>query len=245
MLTNDPQNAIPVEQTPLPPIGKFRVSKLRWPSERRTLWFTILLVAAGLGFVTALSWGTLALFLGGGLLLAWIVTRIRHGGLIGSAVQVSTRQVPRLARLFEECAWRVRPPLVQGFVAQSPVLNAYAFGLSAPQTIVLYSGLVEHLDEDELRFVIGHEMGHVVFQHTRLNSLIGGLAGVPGIPFLSQLAALAFLAWSRCAEFSADRAGLVACGHLDKAQSAIVKLMVGPCLAEMVRVEVSVENPRP
>lgn len=31
--------------------------------------------------------------------------------------------------------------------------------------------------------------------------------------------------------------GLLACGRLDKAQSAIVKLMVGPGLAKMVRVE--------
>jgi len=213
------------------------INKLRWPGERRTFWLTVAVMALAVFFFTTFSLGTLAVLLALLLGVSWLAVRVQHAGLLGSAIQVSRTQVPRLGRLFEECAARVRPPLVQGFVAQSPALNAYAFGLSAPQAVVLYSGLVQCLDDDELRFVIGHEFGHILFQHTRVNSLLGGLAGVPGLPFLSGLAVIALLSWSRCAEFSADRVGLLACGRLDKAQSAIVKLMIGPHLAGTVRAE--------
>lgn len=44
----------------------------------------------------------------------------------------------------------------------SPKVNAFAM---ANGTIRLYSGLMDRLNDGELRFVIGHEMGHVVKNH--------------------------------------------------------------------------------
>lgn len=46
----------------------------------------------------------------------------------------------------------------------SPEVNAFAM---ADGTIRVYSGLMDLLDNGELRFVIGHEMGHVVKSHIR------------------------------------------------------------------------------
>ena len=46
----------------------------------------------------------------------------------------------------------------------SPEVNAFAMGNG---TIRIYSGLMDLLDDGELRFVIGHEMGHVVKNHIR------------------------------------------------------------------------------
>jgi Zn-dependent protease with chaperone function len=85
-------------------------------------------------------------------------------------------------------------------------------------------------------FVIGHELGHVALGHTRLSTLVGGLLGVPTVPFFSAFLLPAFLWWSRCAEYSADRAGLIACGELDKSIAALLKVMVGPKLAEHVDI---------
>jgi Zn-dependent protease with chaperone function len=84
------------------------------------------------------------------------------------------------------------------------------------------------MDPAELRFIIGHELGHVRLGHTRLNSLVGGLAGIPASGGAAAMLALAFLNWNRACELSADRAGLLACGRLDKAVSALVKLVAGP-----------------
>ncbi len=106
-------------------------------------------------------------------------------------------------------------------------LNAYTFGLGSPQAVVLYDGLFQVMDEEELAFIIGHEMGHAALGHTWLNTLLGGMAGVPASLGLMTVFTLAFRSWNRACEFSADRAGLLACGNPDKAISALAQLAAG------------------
>lgn len=122
---------------------------------------------------------------------------------------------------------RIQPGPVQIYVTPNQQLNAYTFGLSGPKVIVLYSSLFELMDADELRFVLGHEMGHVSLGHTWLNSLVGGMAGIPASFGASIIMNVCFLWWNRACEYSADRAGVLACGNPAKALSALVKLATG------------------
>jgi Zn-dependent protease with chaperone function len=133
-----------------------------------------------------------------------------------------------LDRLVQVCARRLRPASVEVYVAPSDELNAYTFGLGDPKVIVLYRPLLRVMDADELTFIIGHEMGHVALGHTWLNSLVGGLAGIPASLGSAAILTLALRSWSRACEYSADRAGLLACGDLEKATTALVKLVAGP-----------------
>jgi Zn-dependent protease with chaperone function len=107
-------------------------------------------------------------------------------------------------------------------------LNAYTFGLSSPKVVVLYSALFEAMDEEEILFILGHELGHVALGHTWLNSLVGGMAGIPSSFSAAALMSMAFLWWNRACEYSADRAGLLACGKIEKAVTALLKLAAGP-----------------
>jgi Zn-dependent protease with chaperone function len=68
-------------------------------------------------------------------------------------------------------------------------------------------------------------MGHVALSHTWLNTLLGGMSGVPAPFGAAVILYTAFRSWNRNCEFSADRAGLLACGNLSKAISALVKLV--------------------
>jgi Zn-dependent protease with chaperone function len=104
-------------------------------------------------------------------------------------------------------------------------LNAYTFGIVEPYGVVLYAGLLKIMDADELRFVIGHELGHVALGHTWLNSLIGGMAGIPSPGVAAAILYFAFRWWNRACEYSADRAGMLACGKPQKAASALIKLV--------------------
>jgi Zn-dependent protease with chaperone function len=97
----------------------------------------------------------------------------------------------------------------------------------SPEVVVLRSALLQVMDRDELTFVLGHELGHVRLGHTRLNSLVGGMAGIPSPFVASALLSVVFLWWNRACEYSADRAGLLACGRVSKAISALVKLEGG------------------
>src|SRR5829696_6337201 len=84
---------------------------------------------------------------------------LRHLFLANS-VRVGPRQRPKLdAALTDVLAtldWPTRPQL---YVSQTPVANASAIGFEQP-FIVINSGAIEILDDEELRFIIAHEMGH-------------------------------------------------------------------------------------
>jgi Zn-dependent protease with chaperone function len=77
------------------------------------------------------------------------------------------------------------------------------------------SALIEAFDDQELAFVVGHELGHHMFSHHEVP--------VSQLSRESQLEAgvvLELYAWSRYAEISADRAGLACVGELDSAARA-------------------------
>jgi len=158
---------------------------------------------------------------------AYVGTRARHNELIEKAELVTAQNLPGLEALIRKCIARLQVEPVQVFVAPSRALNAYTFGLSSPKAVVVYSPLLRMMDEDELTFIVGHELGHVRLGHTWLNSLVGGMAGIPSPFMASAILHFAFLWWNRACEYSADRAGLLACGRLDKAISALVRLATG------------------
>lgn len=136
---------------------------------------------------------------------------------LGSSIRVDDRQFPMLHRLLAEVAGTLdAPSLPEVYVAANPVPTAITIGLDKP-LIVISSGMVDLLDEEELRFVIAHEMGHVESGHAlyqtllqRLIRLSGVLTAIPlgGLGVRAILAGL--MEWSRKSELSADRAGLLA-----------------------------------
>lgn len=136
---------------------------------------------------------------------------------LGSSIRVDERQFPVLHRLLGEVAATLdAPTMPELYVVSEPVPNAITIGMDKP-FVAVSSGLVDLMDEEELRFVLGHEMGHVGSGHavyqTLLQRLVRLAAVLTAIP-LGGLGVRAILAglmeWSRKAELSADRAGLLA-----------------------------------
>ncbi len=208
---------------------------LRHPAERRTLVITLLITALLVIFLSPFTVGGILLLLALGLGLnvfrIWRSRRKLARG--GTPVQ---RQ-PQLAALVERCRQRLGlDEPVDVYVLDQPVRNAFAIGMGTPYAVVLYTGLIRELGRRELEFVIGHELGHVMFRHTRILGIIGQL-GVQtfGIPVLGYAIRYIFLIWSRVAEHSADRAGLAACGSLEAALRTQLKLALGP--AEAARAD--------
>jgi Zn-dependent protease with chaperone function len=135
---------------------------------------------------------------------------------VASAIRVGDKQYPKLNALRLDCAETLdldtAPDL---FVTRHPVANAYAIGIDKP-FIVLTTGLVEALDAESLRVVVGHETGHVLSGHNVLRTLLMRLlrlqATVQWVPIgaLGLRAVIAALMeWFRKAELTADRAGLL------------------------------------
>ncbi len=134
----------------------------------------------------------------------------------GNAVRVGPKQFPKLHGLLTEVTttmdWQEQPEL---YVTQTPLVNAGAVGMDHP-FITLNSGAVTLLDDDELRVILGHELGHVMSGHALYRTVLFILLmfGFNNLPFLAGVALLpiqlALLEWSRKAELSSDRAGLLA-----------------------------------
>lgn len=137
-----------------------------------------------------------------------------------------------------ECAeiLGVDPPPVH--IDGNPEPNAYVAGIKKPHVLVFTSGLLELYEEspDELRFIIGHELGHIKAGHIRTHFVgrmfVGSILGDAGArasfaeDFLASVSAHTLLHWYRESEYSADRAGLLCVGgdtHL--ANQALLRLL--------------------
>jgi len=211
-------------------------SSYRYPTELWMLMITVLIIGMAIFSSAVFSiWGFF-FFVLIGMVINYFFIRSIIEGFKRDAVQVTNEQFPELKALIDDCRRHIDiPPDTRVFVSYSPYMNAFSVGLGRPYMIVLFSALIDNLDADELKYVIGHEMGHIKFGHTILLTLIGQLGSrTYGIPILRDLFYIAFLFWSRAAELTADRAGLVGGGRLDKAISAQVKMGAGPWLAQQV-----------
>ena len=138
-----------------------------------------------------------------------------------AAVKVGPEQYPDIhAALIRACEVLDTdvPPL---YISQTPLANAGAVGMDNP-FIVLNSSLIELARPEEVEAVLGHEVGHIMSEHALYRTLLFlllQLAG-PAMPIVSQAVVpitLALLEWSRKAEISCDRAGLLAVQNLDTA----------------------------
>jgi Zn-dependent protease with chaperone function len=213
--------------SPIAASRPYDTTAYRYPRERLILALTLLLVFVVIALTATATVCLSVVFVVAAVALSYSLNRAHHRALLAQARRVTPQHTPRMAALLAESAARLRVGPVQVFVVPGEALNAYTFGLSSPKVVVLYAPLLQVMDDDELRFILGHELGHVRLGHTWLNSLLGGMAGIPS-PFLaSAVLAMAFLWWNRACEHSADRAGLLACGKIHKAISALVKLTAG------------------
>ncbi|MES2176811.1 MAG: M48 family metallopeptidase [Gemmatimonadota bacterium] len=152
---------------------------------------------------------------------------------LANAVQVGETQRPKLHALFTDVLgtmdWPKRPEL---YVTQSQNVNAYAIGFEDP-FIVFTSGALELLEsDDERRFLLAHELGHIMSDHMTYRTLamvimaVGTMALIPvGLALLPFQ--LALLEWHRKSELSSDRAALLALQDKGVAQSTFMRLAGG------------------
>lgn len=213
------------------------MTSYRYPSEQLTLLVTVALVILLLVFTAGLTACLAPLLVGVFVFLSYQANQSMHRSLHTKGVEISPASAPQLAAVFEQARRRLQPGSVEGMLVHDRQLNAYTFGFSDPKIVVLFDSLLQVMDEDEMAFIIGHELGHVALGHTWLSTLLGSAEMLPGSFSSAMLLNLAFRWWNRSCEYSADRAGLLACGSLKKSTSALVKLV-----ARGVRTEAGLQK---
>ncbi|MBI4540443.1 MAG: M48 family metallopeptidase [Gemmatimonadetes bacterium] len=155
-----------------------------------------------------------------------------------NAVRVSSQQFPRIHELYVDVCRTLDAPGDYGvFVSQTPFANAGAFGMDRP-FIILNSGTIQLLDDDELSFVLAHELGHIMSGHALYRTLLVILIrlaerGFPLVGLAARAVLVALLEWYRKSEVSCDRAGLLAVQDPQIALRAMLKLAGGGKAEEM------------
>ena len=161
--------------------------------------------------------------------LNWTYIKWHVIELQGSNFLVTRESCPELYEVVHDVAdtLDVRP-LPRFYTQWGYNINGYTTGYKEDTLLVLNSGTVDLLEEDELRFVAGHEMGHVksghVIYHTMGELFNNAIGQIPLVSSLTTPIYYALMYWIRMSEFTADRAGLLACQNIDAAVSAIIKM---------------------
>lgn len=162
--------------------------------------------------------------------LAVILTIIRmmRQQYLGNALQVEYSDYAWLREWSNRVATDLAMPRVEIMIVQDPVMNAFAFGFAAPYTIVLHSGSVRWLSEEQLKAVVVHEMAHVKYHHTQIGTYLTLLRMIPGVGVVNGW----FLDfWSRRAEYTADRLAVAYLSDKVLVKEALIGLHVGPDVA--------------
>ena len=134
-----------------------------------------------------------------------------------NSIQVTPLVTPIISKSIDKVIKRLQipPSSVKAYVYASPEIQATCYaGNEADCIIRLSSGLIDILENKELEFVIGHEIGHFLYNH--------GLAAS-----LNNNESLEFSIKQRAQEISADRIGLLSSESLDVSIRAMMKTISG------------------
>ncbi|HSB65531.1 MAG TPA: M48 family metallopeptidase [Anaerolineales bacterium] len=222
--------------------GKYSTTDYRYPYEYLILAATILVVLLVIAFTAAATVCTSAIFVPAVVIFGYYASRSKHQALLADALQVTPQSEPDMMPLLQQNYARLQVEPVNVFIVRANQLNAYTFGMDSPKAIVLYASLFKLMDRDEIQFILGHEMGHVKLGHTWLNTLVGGMAGIPSGLGAAAIMELAFRWWNRACEYSADRAGVLACGKPNKAITALVKLEAGASALSQSGMQAAIQH---
>jgi Zn-dependent protease with chaperone function len=161
------------------------------------------------------------------------------------AVKVTPKQFPDLHAKLQIACTTLGVEMPEMFVQQNPIVNAFTYG-SEKHLIVLHSGLLERLTDEETLAVISHEVGHIHAEHVlyltaaRLMELIANASVaklIPGSEIIKFIISAginsALLAWARRAELSCDRAAMLVLQDPHVVGRVMMKLAGGTSASKM------------
>lgn len=154
---------------------------------------------------------------------------VQRNELLGQGVKLTRKQFPEIYDITVDCAHTLDIAMPTVYVSQSFGLNAGTFGTNEEAFIIIGAPLLRLLTPTELKFVIGHECGHLHNNHAVYRTAIAFMTQGIGryVKWAIVPATVALKSWSRRGEITCDRAGLICCKDEDAAINAMLKLITG------------------
>ena len=168
---------------------------------------------------------------------------------MSSKIHITEKQLPKVYTMVQSICKKIGIEMPELFLERNREPNAYVYGYEK-FTLVIHSGLIECLQDDELYAVLAHECGHIACKHglyhtlgdlvlrgsvLGLNELANylnskGIVGVIAsnvVSVVDSALELALFHWVRCSEFSADRVAVICCGNADPVIETMMRLAGG------------------
>jgi uncharacterized tellurite resistance protein B-like protein len=152
--------------------------------------------------------------------------------LATDGILLTERISPRIYGLFHEVSATLSFETdVEVFCLPSTSINAFALVEPAAERCRSLIGItapaLDKLEDREICALLGHELGHFLFDNHRLNALLRDNKEGGGVTVLPPLGESLFLRWRKKAEISADRVSLLASGQFESAARCLLKAHFG------------------
>ena len=138
--------------------------------------------------------------------------------LLSNSLKVSINTVPLIQTYIEECSdiLRIDPSDIECYIYATPDHNAFSISERGNNILVaISSSLIKILKQAEIKFLIGHELGHSLFGHSELTHLGHGEMDYQSTRSLREM------------EISADRIGYLCANSLENSVTAMMKIASG------------------
>lgn len=168
---------------------------------------------------------------------------------MSSKIHITENQLPKIYTMVKSICNKIGIEMPELYLELNREPNAYTYG-TENFTIVIHSGLLECLEDDEIYAVLAHECGHIACKHGLYHTiggmilngssiglhelgnmlsakgLVGGIVG-GAISAVDTALELAFYHWFRCSELSADRVAVICCGDATPVIETMMRLAGG------------------
>lgn len=173
---------------------------------------------------------------------------LQQGDAVATGVIVGDGNYPEIDKIVNECVSKLginRPYVV--VTSSISGINAMTFGSDEEPYIAISPLMIKTMSEEQLKFVIGHECGHIAMGHVVYHSVINAATNfastIPVLaPVINAVGTVPLMAWSRRSEISADRAGLLCCGDAEIAKRTLLQITMPFMDADEINIDKYVED---
>lgn len=189
-------------------------------NENKYFWLVLIFgIVTYIGLALSIV-GILTLF--GFVLLSFFFHALMIGNIRSNAVKLSSAQFPEVFRKAEELCEKMELKKIPDiYVLQSGgTLNAFATRFFGRNMVVIYSEIFELVNtnqEDELNFILAHELAHIKRNHLMKHMVILPAMWIPGVAEL----------YLRACEFTCDRYAAYYTGKSEAAKNSLMMLAIG------------------